>query len=159
MPVDRVTSHLSVLSAYEHGKMLKAILSPSKCDRQNIWLWFFMNFNSTSFSQVEGIENWPWDFGKRITEHRNCWPAIFSNHLIHSLNKMIGLHSFASLTSCIMNVLLKSSCTIAALCCHLWKFHRTHYSFFDEFRLHCSPTHKEIELQHAIHIWQERLLF
>ena len=29
--------------------------------------------------------------------------------------------------------------------CHSWKFHRAHYSVADEFRLHCTPLHKEIE--------------
>ena len=29
----------------------------------------------------------------------------------------------------------------------------------DGFRLHCIPPHKEIELQHGLHIWRETLLF
>lgn len=51
-------------------------------------------------------------------------------------------------------VLLQSSCTIAALCCHSWKFH----SFVNEFRPHCTSQYEEIELQHVLHTWQETIV-
>ena len=43
-------------------------------------------------------------------------------------------------------ILLQSFCTIAALCCHSWKFPHTHYSFIGKYQLHCTPTHQEIML-------------
>ena len=55
-------------------------------------------------------------------------------------------------------VVLKSSHTITALCCRSCKFHRTHYSFVDEFRVHRTPPHKEIKLQ-PLQIWRKTLLF
>ena len=80
--------------------------------------------------------------------------------LIHSLNKIISWHSLPSLTACIMKV-CTSFFKVPAPLLHFAdtrEFNHAHYSLVDEFRLHCTPPHKETELQHALHIWQEILL-
>ena len=55
--------------------------------------------------------------------------------------------------------LFKVPAPLSHFCYHSWKFYHTHYSFVDAFRLHCTSSHGQIQLEHALHMWRETLCF
>ena len=111
----------------EHENMPKIITSPTKCEVR----WYRELTLKSRETNHSTQKLWTSDF-------------LESPDPITKQDHQLTLNSFPDhLHHEYLYILLQSSCTVAALCCHSWKFPHTHYSFVEEFWLQCTPPHKE----------------